>query len=38
MFEQEIPEVFDGFDYEVVRIPGEKQKVAVDSYDDGLIL
>ena len=36
MFEQEIPEVFDGLISikKVVRIPGEKAKVAVDSYDD----
>ncbi len=36
LFEQEIPEVFDGLiTIEcVARIPGEKAKVAVDSYDD----
>ncbi len=36
LFEQEIPEVFDGLINvkKVVRIPGEKAKVAVDSYDD----
>ncbi len=36
LFEQEIPEVFDGLITikQVVRIPGEKAKVAVDSYDD----
>ena len=36
LFEQEIPEVFDGLIMvkNVVRIPGEKAKVAVDSYDD----
>ena len=36
LFEQEIPEVFDGLITikRVVRIPGEKAKVAVDSYDD----
>jgi N utilization substance protein A len=36
LFEQEIPEVFDGLILvkKVVRIPGEKAKVAVDSYDD----
>ena len=36
LFEQEIPEVFDGLINikNVVRIPGEKAKVAVDSYDD----
>jgi N utilization substance protein A len=36
LFEQEIPEVFDGLITikNAVRIPGEKAKVAVDSYDD----
>ena len=36
LFEQEIPEVFDGLITikKVVRIPGEKAKVTVDSYDD----
>ena len=36
LFEQEIPEVFDGLITveSVARIPGEKAKVAVDSYDD----
>ena len=36
LFEQEIPEVFDGLITikKVVRIPGEEAKVAVDSYDD----
>jgi N utilization substance protein A len=36
LFEQEIPEVFDGLITikNVVRTPGEKAKVAVDSYDD----
>ena len=36
LFEQEIPEVFDGLITikNVVRIPGEKAKVALDSYDD----
>ncbi|MFT7118699.1 MAG: N utilization substance protein A [Flavobacteriales bacterium] len=36
LFEQEIPEVFDGVISikAVVREPGEKAKVAVDSYDD----
>lgn len=36
LFEQEIPEIFDGLiDVKrVARIPGEKAKVAVDSYDD----
>jgi len=36
LFEQEIPEVFDGLITvkKVVRIPGEKAKVAEDSYDD----
>ena len=36
LFEAEIPEVFDGLITikNIVRIPGEKAKVAVDSYDD----
>jgi len=36
LFEQEIPEVFDGLITieRVARIPGEKAKIAVDSYDD----
>lgn len=36
LFEAEIPEVFDGIITvkNVVRIPGEKAKVAVESYDD----
>lgn len=36
LFEQEIPEVFDGLIVvkAVVRVPGEKAKVAVESYDD----
>lgn len=36
LFEQEIPEIFDGLIdvKKVVRAPGEKAKVAVDSYDD----
>jgi len=36
LFESEIPEVFDGLITvkKVVRIPGEKAKVSVDSYDD----
>lgn len=36
LFEQEIPEVFDGLISikKVARIPGEKAKVAVDTYDD----
>lgn len=36
LFEQEIPEIFDGLITirKVARIPGEKAKVAVDSYDD----
>ena len=35
LFEQEIPEVFDGLITvkKVVRVPGEKAKVAVESYD-----
>ena len=36
LFEAEIPEVFDGIITvkKVVRVPGEKAKVAVESYDD----
>ena len=36
LFEQEIPEIFDGVIVmkEIVRIPGEKAKVTVESYDD----
>ena len=36
LFEQEIPEVFDGLITvrKAVRVPGEKAKVAVESYDD----
>lgn len=36
LFEQEIPEVFDGLIVvkAVQRVPGEKAKVAVESYDD----
>lgn len=36
LFEQEIPEIFDGIITikAAVRIPGEKAKVAVESYDD----
>ena len=36
LFEQEIPEVMDGLITiaKVVRIPGDKAKVAVDSFDD----
>ncbi len=36
LFEQEIPEVYDGLIIvrKVVRAPGEKAKVAVESYDD----
>ncbi|MCE2495504.1 MAG: transcription termination/antitermination protein NusA [Flavobacteriales bacterium] len=36
LFEQEIPEVFDGLITvkRCVRVPGEKAKVAVESYDD----
>lgn len=36
LFEQEIPEIYDGLITikKVARIPGEKAKVAVDSYDD----
>lgn len=36
MFENEVPEVFDGLITikKVVRMPGERAKVAVESYDD----
>ena len=36
LFEQEIPEVFDGLINvkDAVRVPGEKAKVSVDTYDD----
>ncbi|MDR2037925.1 MAG: transcription termination factor NusA [Bacteroidales bacterium] len=36
LFELEVPEIFDGLITikKVVRIPGEKAKVAVESYDD----
>lgn len=36
LFEQEIPEIFDGLITikNVARIPGEKAKIAVESYDD----
>lgn len=36
LFEQEVPEVFDGLITikKIVRIPGERAKVAVESYDD----
>jgi len=36
MFEQEVPEIFDGLIVikKIVRIPGERAKVAVESYDD----
>lgn len=36
LFEQEIPEIYDGLITikKVVRIPGERAKVAVESYDD----
>jgi len=36
LFEQEIPEIFDGLITvkRIARIPGEKAKVAVDTYDD----
>ena len=36
LFESEVPEVFDGLITikKVVRIPGERAKVAVESYDD----
>ena len=36
LFEQEVPELFDGFITikKIVRIPGERAKVAVESYDE----
>ena len=36
MFEQEVPEIFDGLITikNIVRIPGERAKVAVESYDE----
>ena len=36
LFEQEVPEVFDGIITikKVFRVPGERAKVAVESYDD----
>ncbi len=36
LFEQEVPEIFDGIITirKIVRIPGERAKVAVESYDD----
>ncbi|MBR4995369.1 MAG: transcription termination/antitermination protein NusA [Alistipes sp.] len=36
LFEQEVPEIFDGLITikNIVRIPGERAKVAVESYDD----
>ena len=36
LFEQEVPEIYDGLITikKVVRIPGERAKVAVESYDD----
>ena len=36
LFEQEVPEVFDGLITikKIVRIPGERAKVAVESYDE----
>ncbi|MHC1780714.1 MAG: transcription termination factor NusA [Bacteroidales bacterium] len=36
MFEQEVPEIFDGLITikKIVRIPGERAKVAVESYDE----
>ncbi|MEG0916434.1 MAG: transcription termination factor NusA [Myroides sp.] len=38
LFEQEIPEIADGIItiHKVVRIPGEKAKVAVDSYNENI--
>ncbi len=36
LFEQEVPEVFDGLITikNIVRVPGERAKIAVESYDD----
>ena len=36
LFEQEVPEIFDGLITikKIVRVPGERAKVAVESYDD----
>lgn len=36
LFEQEVPEVFDGLITikSIVRVPGERAKIAVESYDD----
>ena len=36
LFEQEVPEIFDGLITikKIVRIPGERAKIAVESYDD----
>lgn len=36
LFENEVPEIFDGLITikNVVRVPGERAKVAVESYDD----
>ncbi len=36
LFEQEVPEIFDGLITikKIVRIPGERAKVAVESYDE----
>ncbi len=36
LFEQEVPEIFDGLITikQIARIPGERAKVAVESYDD----
>lgn len=36
LFEQEVPEVYDGLITikKIVRIPGERAKIAVESYDD----
>lgn len=36
MFEQEVPEVYDGLITirNIVRVPGERAKIAVESYDD----
>ena len=38
LFEQEVPEIFDGLITikKIVRIPGERAKVAVESYDENI--
>ena len=38
LFEQEVPEIYDGLITikKIVRVPGERAKVAVESYDDSV--